>query len=87
VTAIIASVAALRDVRNGGRLVAETLLWFAITAAIAVTIGLTLATIIEPGAGSTVPLANAVRPTTTGGWLDFLKGLIPSNFLGLTAAT
>lgn len=87
VTAIIASVAALRDVRGGGRLVLDTLLWFAITAAIAVSIGLALATILQPGIGSAVPAAAAVRPTTTGGWLDFLKSLLPANILGLSAST
>lgn len=87
VTAIIASVAALRDVRDGGRLVLDTLLWFAVTAAIAVTIGLTLATVLEPGIGSAVAASAAIRPTTSGGWLDFLKGLIPGNFLGLSAST
>ena len=31
--------------------------------------------------------AAAARPTTTGSWLDFLRGLIPANILGLGAST
>ncbi|MDP1028513.1 cation:dicarboxylase symporter family transporter [Sphingomonas sp. KR1UV-12] len=86
-TAIVASIAALRDLGNAARLVAGTLAWFAITALIAVTIGLLLGTIIQPGVRDGVDMAAAVRPATTGSWLDFLRGLVPSNLLGLSAST
>ncbi|MBB4154320.1 Na+/H+-dicarboxylate symporter [Sphingomonas jinjuensis] len=86
-TAIVASIAALRDVANAARLVVSTLVWFAITAAIAVAIGLLLGTVLAPGAHAGVDIATAVRPATTGSWLDFLRGLIPANILGLGAST
>jgi Na+/H+-dicarboxylate symporter len=86
-TAIVASIAALRDLGNAARLVAGTLIWFAITALIAVSIGLVLAMIMEPGVRAGVDVAAAVRPSTTGSWLDFLRGLVPSNILGLGAST
>ena len=86
-TAIVASIAALRDLGNAARLVASTLAWFAITALIAVTIGLVLGTVMQPGARAAVDAAAAVRPATTGSWLDFLRGLIPANLLGLGAST
>src|ERR1700755_1740719 len=38
-TAIVSSIAALRDLENAAKLVWQTLLWFAITALIAVSIG------------------------------------------------
>ncbi len=87
VTAIIASIAALRDLRDAGKLVASTLLWFAITSLIAVLIGIALGLIFEPGLHSGVAATLAERSATQGGWLDFIKGLVPSNFLGLTAST
>ncbi|WP_188657072.1 dicarboxylate/amino acid:cation symporter [Sphingomonas metalli] len=86
-TAIVASIAALRDLGNAARLVAGTLVWFAITALIAVSIGLTLGTLIQPGVQAGVDAAAAVRPGTTGSWLDFLRGLVPANILGLAAST
>jgi len=86
-TAIVASIAALRDLGNAARLVGQTLLWFAITALIAVTIGLTLGTLLEPGVRSGVDPSAAALPATTGSWLDFLRGLIPGNFLGIEAST
>jgi Na+/H+-dicarboxylate symporter len=86
-TAIVASIAALRDLGDAAKLVTSTLLWFALTALIAVSIGLVLGTVIEPGIQAGIERAAAVRPSTTGSWLDFLRGLIPANVLGLGAST
>lgn len=86
-TAIVASIAALRDLNNAARLVAATFIWFAITALIAVSIGLTLGTVLQPGLHAGIAPGSAVRPDTAGSWLDFLRGLIPSNILGLSAST
>lgn len=84
VTAIIASIAQLARLDNAGRLVAQTLGWFAVTAAIAVAIGLALGVLIEPGRHAGIA---AAAPATVGGWTDFLKGLVPANMLGLEAKT
>lgn len=86
-TAIVASVAALRDLQNAARLVSRTLLWFALTALVAVTIGIALGLLIQPGVRAGVDPAAAVAPGTTGSWLDFLKGIVPANLVGLTATT
>lgn len=86
-TAIVASIAALRDLDNAARLASRTLLWFAATALIAVTIGVVLGLTIQPGIHAGVDPALAKAPATSGSWLDFLKGLVPANFLGLTAST
>lgn len=86
-TAIIASVAALRGLDNAVKLVVQTLLWFAITALIAVTIGIALGLTIQPGLHASVDAAAAQAPNAVGGWLDFLKGLVPANYLGITAST
>jgi len=86
-TAIVASIANLRELNNAAKLVWQTLLWFAITALIAVAIGIALGLIIQPGVNTAVTEAAARAPSSTGSWLDFLKGLIPSNFIGLQAST
>ncbi|USI73180.1 dicarboxylate/amino acid:cation symporter [Sphingomonas morindae] len=86
-TAIVASIAALRDLENAARLVAHTLGWFALTALIAVSIGIALGLLIQPGLHAGVDAAALHAPSTTGAWLDFLKGLVPANMLGLTAST
>lgn len=86
-TAIVASIANLRELNNAARLVWQTVLWFAITALIAVVIGIALGLIFQPGLNADVSEAAARAPSRTGSWLDFLIGLIPSNFLGLQAST
>lgn len=86
-TAIVASIANLRTVTNAARLAGQTILWFAITALIAVSIGIGLGLLLQPGAHTTVSPDAAAEPTRTGDWWAFLTGLVPSNFLGLTANT
>src|SRR5690606_29980332 len=86
-TAIVASIANLRELQNAAKLVWQTLLWFAITALIAVAIGIALGLIIQPGLNTAVTEAAARAPSSTGSWLDFLKGLIPTNIFGLQAST
>ncbi|MCR5879371.1 dicarboxylate/amino acid:cation symporter [Phenylobacterium sp. J367] len=86
-TAIVASIANLRELQNAAGLVWRTLLWFAITALIAVGIGIALGLALQPGLHTAVAADAAKAPSTTGSWLDFLTGLVPANFLGLTAST
>ena len=86
-TAIVASISNLRQLSNAAALVWQTLLWFAITAFIAVLIGIALGLIIQPGINAGVAAASAKAPGTVGSWLDFLKGLVPANMFGLQATT
>lgn len=51
-TAIVSSIVGLRKVTNAARLAGQTLLWFAITALIAVAIGITLGVTLRPGAAA-----------------------------------
>ena len=81
--AIVASIANLRDVTGAARLAWKTLAWFAITALIAVAIGMALGLVLQPGDHASVSADAASAPSTTGSWLDFLTGLVPANVLGL----
>lgn len=84
--AIVVSIARLREVSNAARLAAQTLLWFAITAAVAVVIGITIGLLTDPGVNTSVSRAAAANPGTTGSWTDFLTGLVPSNVFGLSGS-
>ncbi|WP_312165721.1 dicarboxylate/amino acid:cation symporter [Phenylobacterium sp.] len=86
-TAIVASIANLRQLQNAAALVWRTLFWFALTALIAVSIGILLGLVLKPGLNTTVAAAAAGAPHTSGSWLDFLTGLVPSNILGIAAST
>lgn len=83
VTAVIVSIANLKQVSNAARLAGQTLLWFAITALIAVSIGIGLGLLTRPGAHTSVDAATQGAPHTTGSWWDFLEGLVPQNVFGL----
>ncbi|ATE66758.1 dicarboxylate/amino acid:cation symporter [Rhizorhabdus dicambivorans] len=84
--AIVTSIVNLRDLTNAARLVGQTLLWFAITALIAVSIGIALGLLIQPGVAAGVAHSEAAVPKTMGSWLDFIKGLVPANALGIYAS-
>lgn len=86
-TAIVASIVNLRELNDAARLVGQTLVWFAITALIAVLIGIGLGLVLQPGVNTALTEAAASAPRTTGSWLDFLTGLVPSNVFGLQAST
>ncbi|EWS81089.1 sodium:proton antiporter [Brachybacterium phenoliresistens] len=84
--AIVTSIANLRQVTNAARLAWKTLLWFAITSLIAVVIGIGLGAVTGPGHRTGVDASAAQASSTQGGWLDFLTGLVPANFLGITGS-
>ena len=85
-TAVVSSIANLRQVSNAAKLAWNTLLWFAITALIAVLIGIGLGVLVRPGAATGIT-ENAEYAGKTGDWWAFLTGLFPKNFLGLGAST
>lgn len=81
--AIVASIANLRQLADAAKLVWNTLLWFAITALIAVSVGLLVGTLMQPGLHAGAPPISVDAPRTVGSWLDFMRGMAPSNWLGL----
>ncbi|NNG18711.1 dicarboxylate/amino acid:cation symporter [Naumannella sp. ID2617S] len=86
-TAIIVSIANLRQVANAARLAVQTLIWFAITSAIAVTIGIVLGLLTNPGRNAQLDLATGKAPSSSGSWLDFLQSIVPANVLGLESSS
>ncbi|MGD7789439.1 dicarboxylate/amino acid:cation symporter [Propionibacteriaceae bacterium Y1700] len=86
-TAIIVSIANLRQVTNAAKLAVQTLGWFAITAAVSVVIGITIGLITNPGKAASLSLDDAKAPSSTGSWLDFLESIIPGNILGLEVSS
>ncbi|GJF28298.1 sodium:proton antiporter [Kitasatospora sp. NE20-6] len=78
-TAILVSVANLRNVTNAARLAARTLLWFLITSLIAVAVGLVLGLLTDPGKGAGLSTQGLEAPEKAGSWVDFLTGIVPTN--------
>ncbi|MBY8825745.1 dicarboxylate/amino acid:cation symporter [Sphingomonas colocasiae] len=84
-TAIVTSIAGLGELRNAARLATQTLVWFAITALIAVLVGVAVGTIVLHG-GEAAALAARSHAAVDAGWLDFLKGIVPTNIFGLAVS-
>ncbi|MFI7442104.1 dicarboxylate/amino acid:cation symporter [Nonomuraea indica] len=80
-TAVLVSVANLRNVNGAARLATRTLLWFLGTAAIAVAIAIGIGLLVDPGRGVTIDTgaAKAVDTEGAGTWLDFVTGILPTN--------
>jgi Na+/H+-dicarboxylate symporter len=70
-TAIIVNTARLRQVISAAKLAAQTLVWFSITAMIAVFIGITIGLLTNPGANVAIEPVGVGVPQRTGSWLDF----------------
>lgn len=82
-TAVISSIARLREVANAAKLAVQTLIWFAITALASVIVGILVGVISSPWLTAGVTGDAAAEPSRVGSWTAFITGLIPSNFLGL----
>ncbi|MFT7836635.1 dicarboxylate/amino acid:cation symporter [Saccharothrix sp. BKS2] len=84
-TAIVVGITSLRRLgtNRAARLGGKTLLWFAITSLISVSIGLAIALIFSPGSGVQVqPSESAVERLAArdpGSWSTLLETLVPSN--------
>ena len=78
-TAVVVSIANLRGLTNAARLAVRTLLWFMATSLIAVTLAIVLGLITDPGVGVSLDRGAAAAPDTTGGWTDFLTGIVPTD--------
>ena len=71
-TAVVTSIANLRQVTNAARLAVQTLVWFAITAFFSVVIGILVGLVIKPGANTSVDAGTAAEPTSTGSWMSLI---------------
>ncbi|MER8224053.1 dicarboxylate/amino acid:cation symporter [Streptomyces sp. NPDC094143] len=79
--AILVSITNLRKVNNAARLASRTLLWFMITSLIAVSIGLVIGLVTNPGSGTGLTPKDGAKPQTTGSWIDFLTGIVPTDVI------
>ncbi|MGW0614410.1 dicarboxylate/amino acid:cation symporter [Streptomyces sp. NPDC002788] len=79
--AILVSITNLRKVNNAARLASRTLLWFMVTSLIAVSIGLVIGLLTNPGAGTGLTPKDGAKPEDTGSWIDFLTGIVPTDVI------
>jgi Na+/H+-dicarboxylate symporter len=78
---LVCGVAALGDINKLGRLGGKALLFYLVTTAIAITIALTIATIVAPGQGFEISSANtqSFTPKESPSLVDTIINLVPTN--------
>ena len=77
---LVAGAAGISDTTKLGRVATKTLLYYLITTAVSVAVGLLLANIVQPGAGVNLSTDNLhVKPVTPPALNDTLMNLIPIN--------
>ena len=87
--AVVSAVGSLHGQKSIAALGGRTFVWFAITAVIAVCVGLAVGLIVEPGVGvnvGTLQVASDYTPKNVPGPLDVLYNIVPQNpFQALSA--
>jgi Na+/H+-dicarboxylate symporter len=76
---LVTGVASLRDLSTMGRLSLKTIVLYLGTTSVAITIGLVLATIFEPGVGIDLGAGKAVVAKEAPSAVDTILGLVPTN--------
>ncbi|RKJ31177.1 dicarboxylate/amino acid:cation symporter, partial [Butyricicoccus sp. 1XD8-22] len=78
---LVVGIAGTGDIKRIGKMGGITFVYYLITTAIAVTIGLILANIFKPGSGLNLSLSSVeqAEPTATPGVVDTLLNIIPTN--------
>ena len=86
---IIQGIVSLQDIKKVGSIGVRTVIFYTITTAIAVTIGLTFANVLQVGAGYTLPTESlSYTPTEAPSFIDTIVNIFPSNaFAPLVNAT
>ncbi len=78
-SSLVVGAASIGDPKSLGRIGGKTLVYYLITTAIAVTIGLVLATILKPGAGLIIPVDAAAKSVETPSIINTLLNIVPRN--------
>ncbi|MDM8535013.1 dicarboxylate/amino acid:cation symporter [Clostridiaceae bacterium HSG29] len=78
-SSLVVGAASIGDPKSLGRIGGKTLVYYLVTTAIAVTIGLALAMILKPGAGLIIPVGDAAKSVETPSIINTLLNIIPRN--------
>ena len=78
-SSLVVGVISMKDPKKMGRIGLKTLALYLGTTAVAVTIGLTLGTLLQPGEGLNLPAVEQAVPKEAPSLVDTLVDLVPSN--------
>ncbi|MDI6600413.1 MAG: dicarboxylate/amino acid:cation symporter [Thermoanaerobacteraceae bacterium] len=78
-SSLVVGAASVGDVTKLGRIGVKTLVYFLVTTAIAVIIGLVLGNVLQPGLGLTLPAGAEVKPGEVPSIVTTLLNIVPTN--------
>lgn len=78
-SSLVVGAASTGDVRKLGRMGGKTVAFYLMTTAVAVTIGLILGNVFNPGAGLQIPINETVEASTAPPLMETLVNIIPRN--------
>lgn len=78
-SSLIVGAASIGDVKSLGRIGGKTMLYYLLTTAVAIVIGLGLGALVQPGAGLSIPVGLEAVKQESPKLIDTFLGVIPSN--------
>jgi Na+/H+-dicarboxylate symporter len=78
-SSLVVGLCSMDDIKKMGRIGAKTFAVYLCTTAIAITIGLVIGTVMQPGAGVDLGAAAAVEAKPSPPFIDMLVSIVPSN--------
>lgn len=78
-SSLIVGAASIGDIKSLGRIGGKTVLYYLLTTAVAVSIGLALATIMNPGAGLSIPIGAEMAGKDAPSIITTILNIIPKN--------
>ena len=82
---LVCGVTSMHDMHKMGRIAAKTIVIYLLTTAIAITIGLGLGALLQPGTGINIEAAAAVEAKAAPTLIETIVGLFPTNPIGAMA--
>ena len=76
---LVCGVTSMHDMHKMGRIALKTIVIYLVTTAIAISIGLGLGGLLQPGTGVDIVAAEAVQPRDAPTLIETLVGLVPTN--------
>ncbi|HSQ89270.1 dicarboxylate/amino acid:cation symporter, partial [Romboutsia sp.] len=78
-SSLIVGAASIGDVKTLGRIGGKTIVYYLLTTAVAVTIGLVLGSVFNPGAGLSIPVDAQIAATEAPTIVETLLNIVPKN--------
>ncbi len=78
-SSLVVGAASLGDIRKVGRIGGKTIVFYLMTTAVAVAIGIILSVVLNPGSGLSIPVNAAIKAKAAPSIMQVIIGVVPTN--------